>query len=204
METEEPNRPEPAVIAAVSKRTDVLWLSTELQSAEHCTIRTGPGSHEFESTALLVYRDVPARIDYTLSTNEALQRHRVRIEMTAGGQRRILSLDHSDNGWLVDGVPRADLEACMDIDLGWTPATNTLPLRRETIEIGQSIETLAAWVRFPELDVIASAQKYTRLAGNLVRYQSATFEAELVVSPDGIVTTYADSLWKAVAVNRYT
>src|SRR5712664_99467 len=38
-----------------------------------------------------------------------------------------------------------------DIDLAVTPATNTLPIRRLNLEVGQSQEVTAAWLKFPDL-----------------------------------------------------
>jgi len=183
-------------------RVDVLWLSATLQSAEHCIVRPGSRHATVTSTTLLPYGDVPARLDYTIATSPLWETLEVSIELSAGEYRQTVSLDHTNDGWLVNGTPRADLDDCIDVDLGWTPATNMLPLRRAPINRLRSSLTTAAWVRFPELDVVPSDQKYTRLAGDRVRYQSSTLEAELIVTPDGLVTTYGDGLWEAAKLHR--
>ena len=185
----------------MAERFDVLWLSSELQSAEYCIVAPGLYGATVESTTLLPYRDLPARIDYSISTSPAWVTQQVRIELAAGDLRRTVGLVQNE-GWLVDGTPRPDLDGCVDVDLGWTPATNLLPLRRVPLEDGQSMTTIAAWVRFPELDIVPSHQTYTRLARDRVLYQSATFEAELVVTPDGIVTTYGAGLWSAAKLHQ--
>ncbi len=187
----------------MSERVDVLWLSAELGSAELCEIRAGSEGALLKSTTLLSFDDTPARVDYTISMNSEWETREVRIELSAGRHRQAIVLDHDDRGWIVDGRQRPDLHACVDVDLGWTPATNTLPLRRIPIAAGQSIHSAAAWVRFPELDVVLSEQTYTRLARDHVRYQSSTFEAELVVTDDGLVTDYGDGLWRAAQLYRF-
>lgn len=187
----------------MAPQVEVLWLSAELQSADRCVVLAAPGNRLISGTALLPRHDVPARIDYTISTNEQLATTEVRIEMAAG-ESRSLHLQRTNGTWVLDGTDRPDLDPCVDIDLGWTPATNTLPLRRVPLEIDESATTTAAWIRFPELDVVPSEQTYTRLAADRVLYRSDTFEAELIVTPEAVVTTYGDDLWVTGALHRTT
>jgi len=63
--------------------------------------------------------------------------------------------------WSVNGVSRAELTGCEDIDLGFSPATNLLPLRRLKLSIGATAPVRAAWVRFPELTIEVLEQVYT-------------------------------------------
>ena len=69
-----------------------------------------------------------------------------------------------------------------------------LPIRRLRLGVGESKTIQAAWVRFPQLDVVKAAQTYTRLDEFTYRYSSGTFEADLTVDDDGIVTQYA--VWR--------
>ena len=87
-------------------------------------------------------------------------------------------------------MPNRTLKGCIDVDLGCSPATNTLPVRRLRLAIGGSTTIKAAWVRFPELTVEKSAQTYARLDEFTYRYSSDTYEAELVVDDEGVVAQY--------------
>ena len=78
---------------------------------------------------------------------------------------------------MIDGRIRPDLDGCTDVDLGWSPITNVIPMRRLGLRVGDSVELLAAWVRFPELDVVANRQRYTRVTEN--RYESGPYDFEL-------------------------
>jgi hypothetical protein len=84
------------------------------------------------------------------------------------------------------------LKGCTDIDLGCSPSTNTLPIRRLRLVIGATSTIQAAWVRFPELDVVKAAQTYSRLDEFTYRYTSGDFSAELTADDDGLVMTYAE------------
>lgn len=83
---------------------------------------------------------------------------------------------------------------------GWTPATNTVPIRRLGLEVGETGRIAAAWVRFPELDVVASEQWYRRLAIDRWQYTSGEYDYQLVIDPaTGLVLSYGDDLWQAAA-----
>jgi hypothetical protein len=112
--------------------------------------------------------------------------------VTRSGQQQTLSLQpRSDGRWFLNGQPVDGVDGCIDIDLGITPATNTLPIRRLNLAIGQSADVVATWVRFPSLAVEPLSQRYTRLSRDRYRYESDTgFTTELEVDDDGIVTTY--------------
>ena len=65
------------------------------------------------------------------------------------------------------------------MDLGCSPSTNTLPIRRLGLAVGTSKTIQAAWITFPELRVQKAAQTYTRLDEVTYRYASGTFVGEL-------------------------
>jgi uncharacterized protein len=86
----------------------------------------------------------------------------------------------------------------VDVDLSFTPATNTLPIRRLRLDVGEEAEILVAWLVWPELEVRPVRQRYARLAQDRYRYAQDDFEAELVVDDEGLVLEY-EGLWRAVA-----
>jgi hypothetical protein len=84
------------------------------------------------------------------------------------------------------------------VDLGFTPSTNTLPIRRLTLAVGASAPVRAAWLRFPELTLESLEQVYLRTAERTYRYESAggQFVAVLEVGAAGLVSRYGD-YWRA-------
>ena len=117
----------------------------------------------------------------------------VHVRDLRGFETRTVALERSAKGaWSVNGAATRGLKGCTDVDLGCSPSTNTLPIRRLKLAIGASQTIQAAWVRFPELDVVKAAQTYTRLDEFTYRYASGTFQAELSVDDDGLVTAYAE------------
>jgi hypothetical protein len=113
--------------------------------------------------------------------------------------RRLELVRASDGRWRVDGSPREDLEGCTDVDLGISPSTNTLPVRRLHLDVGQEASVPVAWVRFPHLQVAPGSQRYKRLDTHSWRYSSEGFTARLAVDEDGLVVTYGNDLRRQVA-----
>ena len=75
-----------------------------------------------------------------------------------------------------------------------------MPIRRLGLQVGETAVITAAWVRFPELDVVASEQRYQRLAVDRWRYTSGDYDYQLVTDPaTGLVLSYGDDLWRAAA-----
>ena len=106
------------------------------------------------------------------------------------------ALCHADGGWILNGQEQADLRGCVDIDFEVSPATNTLPIRRLDPKMGETRDIRVAWVRFPELRVEPTRQRYTRVAGRRYRFENldSGYSVEILVDDAGLVLEYPD-LW---------
>lgn len=180
--------------------TRVAWRRTdEILVDEHCTLTVRDGGLSLIGTVLGSEGGVPVRVEYQVFAAGGGMTTAVHVRDQRGFDARSLRIERSGKGdWTVDGVPDKALKGCTDIDLGCSPSTNTLPIRRLRLAIGASSTIKAAWVRFPELEVIAAAQTYTRLDESTYRYASGTFTADLTVDDEGLVMRYAD--WQRTGV----
>ena len=178
----------------------VAWRrSDEVQADEHCTITQRDGGLSLVGTVLGSEDGMPVRIEYRVLADGAGTTTAVHVRDLRGFAQRTLTLARdTKGGWTVDGVPVRGLKGCIDVDLGCSPSTNTLPIRRLHLAAGQSKTIQAAWVRFPGLTVEKAAQTYTCVDEFTYRYRSGTFEAELIVDEDGVVASYA--VWQRTAV----
>lgn len=95
-------------------------------------------------------------------------------------------------GWKVDDEERSDLSDAIDLDLAISPFTNTLPIRRLDLAIGEEGDATVAFVSFPDLEVDLDAQRYTRLDEDLYLFESldSDFSREITVDLDGFVVDY--------------
>jgi hypothetical protein len=137
----------------------------------------------------------PFRLAYQLTWDEAWRLRDARLVVTTERATRSLRLETDGKGHWRDGDARAlaELDGCIDIDIWPTPFTNTFPIRRQPLAVGERREFIMAWVSAPELTVRPMRQGYTRLADRLYRFENldgSGFRAELRVDEDGVVLDY--------------
>jgi uncharacterized protein len=180
--------------------TRVAWRrSDEVEADEHCTLTRRDSGLALVGTVLGSDAGMPIRVEYRVLTDAAGFTTAVHVRDLRGFEQRVLALTRDPKGnWSVDGASTRSLRSCSDVDLGISPSTNTLPIRRLGLGLGSSKTIQAAWVRFPELTVHKTAQTYTRLDEFTYRYASGTFEAELVVDDEGLVASYAE--WRRTGI----
>jgi uncharacterized protein len=96
--------------------------------------------------------------------------------------------------WRVNSVLNAAVTGCLDVDLGFTPATNLLAIRRLALRVGQHAEAPAAYLEFPRLRATRLPQRYERVGRTTYRYEAPTegHAGTLQVSSLGAVVRYPD------------
>jgi uncharacterized protein len=140
--------------------------------------------------------DEPIRVSYVVRCSQEWETRAVSVNETRQeGERSLEFVVDAARRWRMDGDPVPELDGCLDVDLGITPSTNTLPIRRLGLAVGASAEIVAGWIRFPGLDIVPATQRYTRLADRRYLYESNTFSAELDVDDLGLVVTYP-GIWE--------
>lgn len=178
----------------------VAWRRSDaIEADEHCTLAIRDGGMSLVGTVMGAEAGVPYRVEYRVLAGRDGFTTAVHVRDLRGFTTRTIALERSAKGaWTVDGTAERALRGCTDVDLGCSPSTNTLPIRRLRLGIGGAQTIQAAWIRFPELTVVKAAQTYTRLDESTFRYSSGTFEAELTADDDGLVAAYAG--WRRTGV----
>jgi hypothetical protein len=149
---------------------------------------------------LQAHQDVPYVARYSIEVDEAWRTRVVEVDVESEGEHRIALATDGAGHWSRDGDRLAALDGCLDVDLEWSPSTNTLPIRRLGLALGESKAVTVAWVRFPSLELQRLDQSYERVEQRRYRYRSGRFTADLAVDEDGIVLQYGVN-WKAVAAS---
>jgi uncharacterized protein len=193
----------------------VLWQRIDSPGSEWCALEREPEGWRVRGIVLAAVDTVPVLVQYAVVLASDWSTRAVEIVMRSGdaSQPRELRLTvDPEQRWQIEREPAPDtsmpqddlmaLHGLTDVDLGITPATNTLPIRRLDPAIGEAVAVTAAWVRFPELTIEPLPQRYIRLADRRYRYESAggAFVAEIEVDDLGLVTRYEGG-WQRVAVS---
>jgi hypothetical protein len=152
------------------------------------------------------------RLDYALDTDQDYITRSLSVDVRGEGWSRGVRVTHSGaGGWHCasksDGKvelppPGGDATAladASDCDLGFSPLTNLMPIRRHTLhERPGSIDLVVAWVSVPDLGVVGYPQRYEHVradtTGAVVRFTSLGihegFTSELELDRDGLVLIY--------------
>jgi hypothetical protein len=98
----------------------------------------------------------------------------------------------ASRAWRLNGFDCPAVAGCIDVDLNFSPATNTLPIRRLDLAPGHESAVRAAWLRFPGFALEPLAQLYRRTSDATYRYESdgGRFSADLEINASGLVTRY--------------
>jgi uncharacterized protein len=206
--------PEPATEPNSPLRT-VLWQRIYSPGSEWCAVEREPDGWRLHGIVLTEVATAPVLVHYAVALATDWSTRVVEIAMRSGAasEPRTLKLTVApDQRWQIERVPVSDsampvddlaaLHGLVDVDLGFSPVTNTLPIRRLHPAIGEAVEVTAVWVRFPELTIEPLPQRYGRLAERRYRYESAggAFVAEIEVDDLGLVTTYEGG-WRRIAAS---
>ncbi|MWB99997.1 putative glycolipid-binding domain-containing protein [Agromyces seonyuensis] len=160
------------------------WIGDD-GTAERCVVALSPrGGMRVESRVVGPF----GTCGYRASTDEEWRFTELTLEL--GGRR--LDVRRRDAGWTVDGTPRPDLAPAVDLDLSISPVTNTLPIRRLALRIGDSADLTTGYVAVPELTVAPDPQRYTRTGAREYRYESldSEFARTITVDEAGFVVEY--------------
>lgn len=184
----------------------ILWRKIDSSGLEYCQVQAYYGGWQIEGTALFTVAAAAAQVRYSVVCDNFWRTRKVEVHAKIGlnEQQLQLTVDQRQRWWLA-GRELEPVRGCSDVDLGFSPATNTLPIRRLRLAVGQKSNLTAAWVRFPELEIEPLPQQYTRLAENRYKYESGNgrFETEIEVDQHGLITHYPNG-WQRVTSDNLT
>lgn len=140
---------------------------------------------------------------WTISGQVARERVQYVVRLSASWQVRqfllFRDLDEPDL-WLatdgtarwgeMNGAHRVELDGCYDIDLECTPFTNSLPIRRLPLQVGDSTELPVVTVDVETLDVRSATHRYLRLDTHRWAFGHDDHSVEFDVDQHGLVVDY--------------
>lgn len=177
----------------------ILWRACDGSGFDRCALDVVGSGHRLSGTALLAIDGEAYEIRYSVITNAAHAPTTVGAHVQSSGNDRRMALQADGEGsWSVGDEPLLDLYGAIDVDLAWTPATNTLAIMRLDLDVGESADITVAFVDFPGHDIARRTQRYTRTGPATYRYESETAAADLTVANSLLVTSY-EGVWEAVA-----
>jgi uncharacterized protein len=175
------------------------WRRLDVPGSDECRLLPARAGWRVEGVAQFLHGDRPARLCYEVACDVAWRTTRGDVHGELGGEplRLTVRRDASD-AWVVGEQPRADLAGLIDLDLGFTPATNLFPLRRLALEVGQAADAEAAWLDDTVWSFRRLPQRYERRDASSYWYEAPTvgYAGLLTLTAEGFIREYP-GLWIA-------
>jgi hypothetical protein len=180
----------------------VLWQRLDAPGHESARLSSEPSGWRLAGTAVFAHEDRACRLSYAVVCDARWHTISAEVEGWVGDVTVAISINaDAARTWRLNGVDCPAVAGCVDVDLNFSPSTNTLPIRRLGLAVGDEAPVYAAWLRFPSFTLERLDQVYRRTGPTTYRYQSGggEFSAEIEVDEAGLVTTYP-GLWSTGTV----
>ena len=176
----------------------VLWRRLDAPGHDACRLDEVDGGWRLHGAAVFRLDGVPARLDYFVDCDRAWRARTASVEGWVGTEPVAITIARDAGGrWLLDDEPVPGLDDCVDVDFGFTPATNVLQLRRAALAVGEAADVPVAWLDVPANTLERLEQRYHRLTDATYDYESPRFSyhAVLETTPEGFARRYP-GLWE--------
>lgn len=176
----------------------VLWRRLDTRGIDACRIRPAEAGWAIEGGATFVENGAIASLSYQLLCDPAWKTRSADVHGWIDGRDWRLRVQRGAEGWVMDGSVLAVGAGLLDVDLGFTPASNTNAIRRLALGVGEKAETTALWLDTSDWTLKPLLQTYERVSSTKFAYASPQhgYEAALQVNAFGIVLEYP-GLWRA-------
>lgn len=181
----------------------VRWRRLDVPGHERCSLSAlVVGGWHLGGLAEFARDGEAIRLEYDVECDAGWETRRARVWGQVGATDVALTVVRTEQRtWFVNGARDVALDDCVDIDLGFSPSTNLIPIRRLALALDARAEVRAAWVRGLDLRVATLDQSYTRTGPATYLYESGggRYQRELTVDANGFVVDYP-GFWHAESI----
>ena len=173
----------------------IRWQALSSLGLEHLCLHQDSTKITAESLIVGTAEDAAYGLRYHIVCDPGWRVQAVRVELVGEDRLCALTADGSGHWFDATGSALPQLDGCIDVDIEATPFTNTLPIRRLDLPVGESRDIRVLYITVPDLELSAVMQTYTCLRpGRLYRYAGfpSGFSADLETDPDGLVIHYPE------------
>ena len=197
------NEPSASPAAILATPRALIWRRVlDNGSLEFATASPSTQGFELAGTIVALHEGEPLEVKYRIDCYPDWRTLTVSVQQRFGNRCSALLVSTDEAGrWSDQHAGLIDpVNGCLDADLELSPITNTLPINRLKLAVGEQSEIAVAWIRFPSLKIVRARQSYERLSSNTYRYRSleSGFTADIDVDDVGLAIRYA-GIWERVA-----
>jgi hypothetical protein len=185
--------------AVTSPRAFALWRRLDTPGHDAALLSRTAAGWSLRGTAVFEHDGGPACLGYLVELDPGWRTRRGSVEGFLSGRPVRALVERDARGWTLDGTAVPGLEHLIDLDFGFTPATNLQQLRRAGLRIGGSVDLPVAWIDVELGALVELPQRYERIGPHEYAYDAPTvpYSATLEIAPNGFALTYP-RFWQAV------
>jgi hypothetical protein len=181
-----------------SQSKQIVWKSTYLNTTEFLSLDIGE-TIRAEGFIAGEAKGSPLHVHYQLVLDHAWNLESIKITEKTDCQKTI-SMHRDESGqWYKNKVHVPEYDHCTDVDIIYTPFTNSLPINRLNLAEGETGEVEVIYFNLPDWKVEHVSQRYTRLGIRHYKYENLTsgFSTILEVDEYGLVIDYP-GIWERI------
>lgn len=174
-----------------------FWRRLDRPGHDAARLRWTASGWRLEGAAVFMHDNGPASLIYTVDMDTGWKTLRAHVRGFLASDSVNQLIRRTSEGWFLNGSKAEGLNHLVDVDFGFTPATNLQQLRRVDLSPGKATELPVAWLDAGASTLIELPQHYERLDERTYRYRarSVGYEATLTIASNGFVALYPD-LWE--------
>lgn len=169
-----------------------LWRRLDQPGHDCCRLARWRGGWRLDGMATFREGRLNCQVQYRVVTDRYWRTRQATIAGSIGHRPLQLRIVATTAGWQLNGGAQHQVAPLPDLDLGFTPATNLIPVRRLRLAVGEYAEAPAAYLEFPRLRLVELPQTYRRLDRERYDYRSPStgYHGILRISSHGAVIDY--------------
>ena len=185
-------------MSEITQIVSMLWRRLDKPGSDAAQLVRTAGGYELSGRCAYFDETGPSALSYRVQLLDDWRTLEAQISGFVGSQQVDDYIVRRPDGWTLNGddLGMADI---LDVDFGFTPATNLAQLRRVGLAVGERAAFDVAWIDAGGTALERLAQEYKRESDDALDYRSpmSDYHATLVLAPNGFVVDYP-KLWVAL------
>ncbi len=175
--------------------SSAAWRRLDVPGTDNCSLLKTEEGWALAGLAEFAHAQGWVCVSYRVDCDPGWATRSAEIHGTVGARHFAYRIQHK-RVWTLNGEPGGHVDALVDIDFGFTPATNFLLMKRLAFPMNEPVAVSVAWFDLGENRLTDLPQRYTRRSATEFWYESPTAEYAglLVLAENGFVQSYP-GLW---------
>jgi hypothetical protein len=172
----------------------IIWQGLdEYHTTEHCMLTAHEEGIAINGTVIGGIEGKRFSVDYFIEADEFW--HVIAFSINYVLNDGVYVIEYTSDGrgnWFSNGEPDERFTGCNEIDISVTPFTNTLPVKRLGLQVGEQRKIKVLYIDILEQEIKPVEQLYTRLGDSTYKFENVAddFKAEILFDADALVVDY--------------